>query len=150
MIRLGDALVVDASIAVKWYLRDEDHAPEALNLLERFTEGALTLLAPAQLRYEIPAAITVATRLAQPRLSLPVARLAIEKFLALDLTTVDDDDLVLAAYDVAHRYGCAFYDALYLALAQRFRIPLVHADGRLQRLVGHLPDVVWIADFPNV
>ncbi len=47
---------------------------------------------------------------------------------------------------LAHQHGCAFCDALYLALAQRLGIPFITADRRLHQRIGHLPDVVWLAD----
>ncbi len=50
------ALVLDASVAVKWHLKDEDYAAEAALLLEDFGQGELELVAPAQIRYEVPSA----------------------------------------------------------------------------------------------
>ena len=55
------ALVVDASVAVKWHLGDEEHADQAVQLLQRFAQGDVELLAPTQIRYEVPSAITAAT-----------------------------------------------------------------------------------------
>lgn len=48
----------------------------------------------------------------------------------------------------AHRYGCALYDALYLALAQQLGLPFVTADAKLYRLIRARPEVVWIGDYP--
>jgi len=44
-------------------------------------------------------------------------------------------------------HGCALYDALYLALSQRLAIPFITADGKLYRMIRHLPYVVWIGDY---
>ncbi len=140
-------LVVDASVAVKWYLLDEDYADKSGALLSRFLRDEIELAAPEQIRYEVASAITVATRGRAPRLTLEQGRRAIEAFLALDLETLGDDDLVLLAYDLVHEYGCAFYDALYLALAQEMGVPFVTADGRLYRRVRTIPTVLWIGDF---
>ena len=72
------------------------------------------------------------------------------EFLALELETLGDDDLVILAYEIAHEYDCAFYDALYLALAQEMGVPLITADGRLFRRVRAISTVLWIGDFPAV
>src|SRR5262245_20825821 len=143
-----EALVVDASVATKWHLTDEDHAAEALDILERFARGELTLVAPEQIRYEVPSAIAAATLGTGARLPVDLARLAIEKFLALGIETRRGDDLILAAYPLVHQHGIAFYDALYLALAQQLALPLVLADRRLHQRIRDLPEVVWIGDYP--
>jgi hypothetical protein len=69
MEKTAEALVVDASVAAKWYLRDETDVEHADLLLTRFTTGELVLVAPEQIRYEIPATISVATLGARPRMT---------------------------------------------------------------------------------
>jgi predicted nucleic acid-binding protein len=54
MEKTTEALVVDASVVAKWYLRDETDVEQADLLLTRFTTGELVLVAPEQIRYEIP------------------------------------------------------------------------------------------------
>ncbi len=147
MIPRSDGLVVDASVAVKWHLKDEEHAAEALQLLMRFTNGAVTLVAPDHIRYEVASAITVATRGRQPRITQQQGKDAIEEFLALGLATVASDDLILAAYLLVHQHGIAFYDGLYLALSQLVGRPFITADGKLYQRIKTLPAVVWIGDY---
>lgn len=141
------ALVVDASVATKWHLKDEEHEDQALAILELFAGGELELKAPDQIRYEVSSSIAVATRGATPRLTKEQGEDAISEFLELGLDTVSDDALILEAYALVHRYGCALYDALYLALSQRFSVPFVTADRKLYRLLDVLPYVVWVGDY---
>ncbi len=143
----AETLVVDASVATKWHLTDEPDAALALALLDRFADGQVRLVAPQHIRSEVPSAITVTTRLRQPRLTREQGTAAIAEFLALALPTYDDDQLVGAAYEVAHQYGCAFYDGLYLALAQRLGLRFILADERFYALIRRLPFVVWLADY---
>jgi predicted nucleic acid-binding protein len=147
LARPADALVVDASVAAKWHLQDEDHVEQATLLLERFGRGELELLAPTQIRYEVPSTFTAATLGQNSRLAAPQARAAIEEFLELAITVVDDDQLVLSAFDLTQQSNCALYDALYVALSQRLDIPFITADNRLYQRIRHLPDVIWIADY---
>ena len=147
-----ELMVVDASVATKWHLTDEPDSTAAVALLRRYTDGALRFVAPQHIRSEVPSAITVATRMVprgqhQPRITPAQAALYIDDFLALDLPTVDDDALVRAAAGAAQQYGCAFYDALYLALAQRFGARFILADERFYALIRHLPFVVWLSDY---
>lgn len=139
--------VVDASVAVKWHLQDEEYAAESALLLQQFARGQVDLLAPGHISYELASAVTVATLGQEPRLSLAQGQQAIEEFLELGITLVDDPRLILEAYPLVHQHGCALYDALYLALAQRLSIPLVHADRRLEQRIGHLPNMIWIGDY---
>jgi predicted nucleic acid-binding protein len=147
MEQAAEALVVDASLAVKWHLLDEEHAQEAALLLRRFMQGEIDLVAPTHLRYEVPSAIIVATLGRDPRLTAQQGREAIEDFLALGLRTVNTDTLILAAYPLVHQYGIAFYDALYLALSQQLDLPFITADGKLYQRLSQLPSVIWIGDY---
>lgn len=147
MAATADLWVVDASVATKWHLPDEPDADRAHALLTRFLRGQLRLVAPQHIRSEVPSAITVATRGRQARLARAHGDAAIDEFLAVALPTVEDDQLVRAAYAVAHEYGCAFYDGLYFALAQRLGVRFILADDRFYRLIRHLPFVVWLGDY---
>jgi len=139
-------MVVDASVAVKWHLTDEEDA-DAAALLAHFAQGMVTLVAPDQIRYEVPNAIAVATLGRSPRLTREQGREAIEEFLALGLPTVADDRLITDAYPLVQRHGCAFYDALYVALAQRLAIAFITADRRLYARILQLPSVTWMGDY---
>lgn len=144
-----DHLVVDASVAVKWYLSEaEDDLDAARLVLDRFSSGELNLVAPDLLVYEVASAISVATMGRQPRLSRALGDLAIDRFLGLGLRTATGTDLLPAAFALVHRHGCAVYDASYLALAQRLGIRFITADRKLHRRIGDLPEVIWLADYP--
>ena len=143
----SNALVVDASVAVKWHLIDEEHAEPALALLTGLLQGQIGLLAPDYIRYEVPAAISVATRARPPRLTVDEGRAAIQEFLDIPLTTRDSEGLIVEAYPLVHRYGCALYDALYVALAERLALPFVTADRRLYQRIRHIPRIIWIAGY---
>ena len=134
-------------MAVKWHLPDEDDAEASRQVLDQFENGRVNLLAPDQIRYEVVSAITVATLGRAPRLSRRAGELAIDDFLAIEIETYADGALLPAAFAAVHRHGCAFYDALYLALAQRLAVPLITADRKLYARVGYLPEVVWLGSF---
>jgi len=140
------AYVVDASVAAKWYLRDEPFTREALAVYKQFIDGEVALLAPEQIHYEVPNAITVATWTSPPRLTYEEGRTAIDEFLSLGLTTFTDSELIAAAYPLTWRYRCAYYDAIYVALAERTGYPLVTADARLYRRIMALPLALWLGD----
>ncbi len=119
-------LVIDASVVVKWYLLDEDSAEDALALRSAFNEGRFSIAMPDVARYEVANALSVARR--RRRISEAEARQAVADFLTWDFAYVGTDDLILSAVDVARRFDCALYDALYLALAETLACDFVTAD----------------------
>ncbi|MAG37549.1 MAG: hypothetical protein CL878_15035 [Dehalococcoidia bacterium] len=147
MIALTDTLVLDASVAVKWHLTDEDHVAEAQSLFSAFTQGQTKLAAPDHIYAEVASAITVATRGRAPRFTPEQGQDAIDEFLDLDIITLHTEDLLRPAYSLAQQVGCAFYDALYLAFAQELALPLITADWRLYQRIQPLPNTIWIGEY---
>jgi predicted nucleic acid-binding protein len=140
--------VVDASIVSKWHLRDEQHVDLADEILFAFQAGRIDLIAPDHLRYEVPSAIRKSVRTG--RLTNDQARTAIADFLNWRLPTVGDDGLILAAYDQTVRFGCSFYDGLYLALADAIGCSFLYADDHLRNaLGGRFPAAIWIEDWTS-
>jgi predicted nucleic acid-binding protein len=149
MIQASSSLVVDASIAAKWHLPGEPDTEKALQLLEQFRLGAVSLFAPMHILYEVASAIMVATRGAQARLSTMEGEQAIDAFLGVGIRTIDGPGLIRAAHLLAGNIGIAFYDALYVALAERLRLPFITADRRLHLRIAHRPDIIWLTDWPR-
>jgi predicted nucleic acid-binding protein len=148
MAEAADQLVIDASIAVAWHLKDEEHSDLARQLLHELAAGELQFVAPEHIRYEVPNAITVAAQ-HRSRLSQAEAQLAVAEFIDLDIPTVTDDALLVAAQSLAFQYGCASYDGLYLALTERLNLRLITADRKFYVLVSTHPLVRWIACSPT-
>lgn len=145
----SEALVLDASVAVKWYLQDEVYAAEAAHLLDRFVGGETNLVAPDYIRYELVSALGVATMRRPPRLSAAAGRQAIDSFSQLGVPTQDSDGLIQAADPLIHQFEVAFYDALYLAHAQRLDLPLITADAGFYERVRREGHAVWVGDWPE-
>jgi predicted nucleic acid-binding protein len=143
----ADRLVVDASVAVKWYVPDEQDTNRALTLLQRFQDGQLELIAPSHIRYEVLNAITMASQGSQARLTTAQAHIAATDFLDLELPTHDDRELLAAALPLTSKLHIAYYDAIYLALAQRERLLFITADNKLHQRIRNLPGVVWLSDW---
>lgn len=59
----GKPIVIDASVALKWRLRDEEATAQADALLDDCLTGALELLTPTLFDYEITNALKVAVEL---------------------------------------------------------------------------------------
>lgn len=140
------SFVLDASVATKWLLRDEQVVAAADQVLNGFRDGRIDLVAPNQIRYEVVSAIRSATR--RERLTLGQGRTAVALFLSFGIPTVDDDDLLVAGFEQALRFGCSLYDGVYVALAESIGRPLLFADLRLRHAFGDaFPLGPWIEDY---
>jgi len=120
-----ELVVVDASVAVKWYVpeRGSDHAS---GLLAR----GLRLLAPDLLLTEFGNTLWKKTR--RGELSPREAQHVVTAFAsAPPIVLRPSVPLLTAAFEIATRFGRSVYDALYLALAVAEDCFLVTADDRL-------------------
>jgi|FLYL01.1.fsa_nt_gi predicted nucleic acid-binding protein len=146
----GRGLVVDASVAVKWLLRDEDLVEEADALLRGFAGRRLTLAAPTFIRYEVANVVEQARR--RLRIDADRAGRMLRLFLSLAIhRTEDDDDLVIAARSLAERFGLSAYDAVYVAQAERLGYALVTNDARLLQDAARYPVPVYaLADVASI
>jgi predicted nucleic acid-binding protein len=137
-------VVVDASVATKWFLADdkEDLADEAFNLLDRYAKGEVQLIVPDLFYAEIANAIWKAVRLGRVT---PAS--GEESFAALEqraFTTVPSRRLIGPAYQIAAAYNRSVYDAMYVALSRQVQSQLITADERLANaLAAHFP-VKWL------
>jgi len=129
----ADKLVVDASVAIKWYV-PEVGSEEASAILQRDT----TLLAPDLLVAELGNVIW--KKVLRGELDPSEADEIIQSFVnscPVDLRS--SRLLVPAAVEVAVRLQHPVYDALYLTLAIAEDCPLVTADDRLRRALAGSP-----------
>lgn len=142
--------VLDATVATKWHLSDEEHVDRARQVRLDFEADRIGLVAPTQLQFEVAAAILKATRHPErpQRLAPQIGGRALEVFQSWNIRYVPGEPLVARAYRLAIQYGCSYYDAIYVALAQATGIPLLHADSKLRRALGNrFPLAVWIEDY---
>ena len=122
-------LVVDSSVAVKWFLSDQEpHVERAWALLESHRADRLRLAAPDHMRLEVLNALRH-RGLNADRIQRAAA--ALDGF-CLSWHPVSAE-LVAVAADIAARHGLTLYDAAFAALAIRLGADLVTADRRLAR-----------------
>ena len=132
-----DLLVVDASVAAKWYL-PEELSEEAARFLDAGTRSEAKLVAPSLLGSELGNVLW--HRYRRGDISLERLREAWAAFEAVPLSFVETGPLMPAALEIAVGYGCTVYDALYVTLAEARRdeaAVLLSADRKLvARFVG--------------
>lgn len=131
--------IVDASVATKWYLRDEQDTRQADAILHGHVEGTARLIAPQIIRYEVTNSLLRAVR--NNRIDRAYAQRATRRLNALPfLEPSDPDGRIELAFELAYGMGISFYDAVYIALAEELGQQVVTADRILHnRVEEHLP-----------
>jgi len=143
---MSEQLVIDANVIAKLYLRDEQYTINADTLFSKFQQGEVKLIAPRLIMYEVPASIKKAVTRA--RVGEEIGKEAIRSLEDLGLIIVDDSNAKYEAFRLAVSYGCTYYDAIYLLLAEDLDCPFITADDKLWRpLYRRLPYIVRLASY---
>ena len=130
-------VVADASFCGAWILEDESSA-QADHLLSQLTKGAVELFVPALWHYEMNNLLRSALR--RKRLSEKDLWEALE---TLEQVPIAHEDIPESParkrlLHLALQFDLSSYDAAYLELADRHKIPLHTADTKLKAAAKQL------------
>lgn len=140
-----DNLVIDSSVAVKWFVV-EPYSVEARRILDAYQDGLLSFLAPDLINAEF-GNIIWKKNLFQG-LAASDAQAILDKFWQLQFTFRPTAELLKDAYEIALAHRRTVYDALYLALSVREDCPCVTADEKLVNAVGTaFPNLIWLPNW---
>ena len=134
-------LVVDASVAVKWFL-PEIHSQAA----ERILKSGRKLLAPDLIWAEVGNALWKKVR--RDEILPEEANGILRDFLRFPVQTYESKILLPTAWDLAIQSDTSVYDALYLSLAIGQNCPLVTADRKFYETFKKSSELwlVWVED----
>jgi len=137
--------VVDASVAIKWYLPE----PNSVDA-DRLLSGGFQLLAPDLLIPEVGNILW--KRVVRSEITVQKAKVILRALESLPMTLLPASVLAENAMTVACGLQRSFYDSLYLALALMSDCSLVTADRKLFDAVKDAAPVkkhlLWIQDVP--
>jgi predicted nucleic acid-binding protein len=120
-------LVIDASVAIKWYVEQPDS-----EAAKRLAAGGAGFVAPEVMLAEAGSALWKYVRAGQ--MTVEQARTVLEKIPGRFDTLFPLSPLADEALQIAVAIRHPIYDCFYLALAKREGAPLVTADKRLAAL----------------
>jgi predicted nucleic acid-binding protein len=138
-------LVVDASVAVKWFV-PEIRAAEA----RQWRIGPDDLHAPAFF-FDLEIANVLWKKVRRGEIARADADLVLAQLPALPLTRHPETPVLASAFDLADRTHRTVYDCLYLALAVHLGGRMLTADQRLVNGLAGTPwagSVCWVGDRP--
>lgn len=134
--------IVDASVAIKWYV-PEVHSISAIRVLGRES----SFYAPDLIYAEIGSTLWKKTR--RGDLTRDQAAAILQGFFDVHLEIYPSAPLADIAFSLATSLGSSFYDSLYLALAVAQDSAVITADQKFHAIVKASPlarHVRWIAD----
>jgi len=137
------AIIVDASVGVKWFL-PEVHAVEA----RAWRHGGDELHVPAFF-FDLEIANILWKKTRRAEVTREDAELILNQIASLPLSRHPEAPLLASAFDLAHRTERTIYDCLYFALAAQLSGRMVTADERLYHSIAATPlasYIVWVAD----
>ena len=123
-------LVLDASLALQWFLVDEADRKYSLSVLSSLSEKQAVV--PVLWFYEVGNGLLMAyrrKRIALEQIDGFLARLKNLPIEAASLAPAEVLDLPV----LAQTHSLTNYDAAYIALALRLRLPLATSDAALRR-----------------
>jgi predicted nucleic acid-binding protein len=135
-------VVIDASVAVKWFL-PEEHSEDARSLLRSEHQ----LLAPELIYIEVGGVLRKRLRAGEIQDATALNVLVMLQALRLDIHTMRP--LIEAAWRVSTACQISFYNSVYLALAVARDAQVVTADRRLYNSVRASDlraQILWIAE----
>jgi predicted nucleic acid-binding protein len=145
---MKNIVVVDASLAIKWVVKEEDSGI-ALALINEWNIKGIMMIAPSLLTYEVTNILYQNMR--KGKINLDQAKKILTEILSIgiELDFPNNSALSTRAFELANQFNLlATYDPHYVALAERENCELWTADTRLWTAVKEkLPRVRLLAEY---
>lgn len=122
------AYVLDVSVTMGWHFEDEATEQGWLLLAQAAREGVAV---PAIWAYELGNVLALAERRQRTSRARTEAFLLVLDGLRIDVEATSSGHLLAAVLPLARSTGLTTYDASYVDLAQRLRLPLATRDRRM-------------------
>lgn len=120
-------VVLDASVILKWF-REEKDSDRALSYRDGHIKGTERIICPILLHYELLNALITKRDLTM----LDIVDILKElQRLQIVLVVPDQIEADHSAALIAMERGLSFYDASYIALAQKAKVDFITADKQL-------------------
>jgi predicted nucleic acid-binding protein len=123
-------MVLDASLALQWFLDDEADRKYSLSVLASLSEKRA--LVPLLWFYEVGNGLLMAYR--RKRISVEQIEGFLTRLRVLPIDAAQETPSeILELPDLARAHGLTNYDAAYLGLAEKFNLPLATSDSDLRK-----------------
>ena len=139
----AQALVLDASVIVKWFV-EEELTLQALAIRDAYHQRTIDILEPALLPFEVLNALRYKPDFGTEDVKAAAKSLTDFQFHVFFL----DRALAEKTAEIAFLFGVTIYDASYFALAVLQSCTFVTAEKKLMTKLKDQPGVLHLKDFP--
>lgn len=127
--RLPESALLDSSVVLKWFRRDEVWRDVALQLRQAYIEGRMLIYVPDLLTYEIANVLRY-----KPDLSQGQVQAALNSLYDMQIRIVNGSrEMIKEATHLAYLYDVTVYDAAFMAIAEYLNVPFITADDKLSQ-----------------
>ncbi|MEK7517743.1 MAG: type II toxin-antitoxin system VapC family toxin [Patescibacteria group bacterium] len=138
-------IIIDSSVALKWFFPEEESSNESLKIKKDFTEKKIMISIPVLFFYEVGNVLKSSVK--SLRIDSGKAKTVYEKFTHAEFITYSSKELFKDAFEKADSLDITFYDASYVVLADYLKIPFYTADKKLlQKIKGEY--VFHLKEYP--
>jgi predicted nucleic acid-binding protein len=124
--------IADSSVVLSWLMEDENSQNTDLLLTEHWAKGS-EIYAPSLLKYEVTNVLVIChTR--RNRLSFSQLTAKLKEFENLMISLNNQDESIARIAKLASDHHLSAYDAAYLELAIRLKLPLATLDKELRNV----------------
>lgn len=133
--------VVDTSVVVKWFSKDEDDSEIALHLRQDMLDGHCTLIAPDLLIYELANALKY-----NPNFTSKDVKASMDSVYNMGIDIRGVGSLVIThAIEIAFKFNVTIYDAYFMALSQIEKKPFLTADYKFTKRIKGFKNIIMLS-----
>ena len=141
--RLPESALLDSSVVLKWFRRDEVWRDVALQLRQAYIEGRIMIYVPDLLIYEIANVLRY-----KPDLTQGQVHAAVNSLYDMQIGIIEGSrEVIKEAIHLGYFYDITVYDAAFVAIADYLKVPFITADDKLSQKLGKSPYVYHISVF---
>ncbi|OGP91180.1 MAG: hypothetical protein A2156_02645 [Deltaproteobacteria bacterium RBG_16_48_10] len=141
-----ESVLLDSSVVLKWFRRDEIWREAALKLRKAYLDGHMVILVPDLLIYEIANVLRYKPDLTQLQVQEALTSLYDMQIRMGEISQL----MIMEAIQLAYFHAITVYDATFIAMANYLKVPFISADEKLIQDLGKIPYVHHLSDLTNL
>jgi predicted nucleic acid-binding protein len=141
-IELLNSVILDTSVIVKWFQREELLSKQAITLREAYFDEQIIINIPDLLVYELANVLRYKPDMDKTKIDFALQSLF---DMEMDIYYVDTD-LIKHSIQVSYTYSISVYDAIFVALSEFTQSDFITSDEKLLQKLYNIPYAHHLAD----
>lgn len=142
-IKFPESALLDSSVILKWFRREETWREVALQLRQAYLDGHMLIYVPNLLIYEIANVLRYKPDLTQQQVQEALVSLYDMQMRIVEIS----QELIKEAIHFAYFHDITVYDATFVAMAEYLKVLFITAD---EKLIQKLDKVSYVQHISNL